>query len=146
MMKDIFKIASWNPCHVLSNKKDRVDEIMINNKINIYFIQENILIFLTVFPVAYSKTGYRSGVLMVWVSCHHQEICCSDKSCFWLNQYWSEMWKRRIEICQEVCLKIKNKKFVVYLDRWHPGWGSTCSGAPHWCPLKYHPVMGVVHL
>ena len=41
MMEEInFKIATWNPCLGLKNKKDYVEKIMNENKINMCCLQE----------------------------------------------------------------------------------------------------------
>ena len=60
------------------------------------------------------------------------------------------MTQKNLKKFPEENLCFQKKKILVFAllskNRWHPGWGSTRSGAPKLAPYKYHPAMGVVHL
>ena len=88
------------------------------------------------FWYAYRLSEQCSELVVVRATCQHQNIVVLTSPVFNIFDLNIENLRKRFqsELC---CLQ---KLFVVYWDRWHPGWVSTRSGAPNWHPPKFHPI------
>ena len=75
-------------CYFASKKTYNKSEEVNKRTNNIKFLWRNLNNPYWVFWSAYRRTECRSELLVLLASCQHQKFCHSDKTSFWLNQFW----------------------------------------------------------